>query len=262
MKKINLILCLMTMAVLFTMTTSCSKQLSEKQKKEMLKSIRESLPIDIEGYDGAFTNVDFEGDDLVYSGAVSSELFDEIGSEEKLNSDEYLVNFISGNDSDDIFVEYNIGMKFVIINKNDSNSRKTIELSPDRARELREKLKSGELKKHSYLDKIKDVFEKIGSSSDANDAIENKNYVEGNNVYFEMTFKKINDELDPNSDDYKSLYDDLRESMIKSLQAYKSYKQQIIDEDVHHIIKCMNAKGATIITIDLSPQDIFPEEGE
>ncbi|MCD8296513.1 MAG: hypothetical protein LUC88_02965 [Prevotella sp.] len=263
MRKINLIICLVAMTVLFSFTACDNSGLSKKDKQEIMdeiSSLQAQLPIEISGDAMKITDVQFEGNQFVYTVSVSPEFYSNLLlSSEYLKSDETVVNIIQliGDENIQYFVDKKIGIKYKYVKSDDDSVNKSIDISPERLKEVWTNYKSGNLQKASFLDKVKSELANLQFPSDfGNGVLLTNAYVEGKKVYYE--FQVPTGDADSNA--FSARYDEMKSAIISSLKEdpnITSYKNEIFDEKVYFIYIYTNAYGNKLLTITLTPQDIF-----
>ncbi len=231
---------------------------------ELLQSLRSKLPMHLIDDDMVMTAVDFEDDWLSFTVSVSSNYFQYLGSNQELNSDEYVAKLIQvwGDYFVNLLIEQNIGVKYIYIKRDDSSVRRETDVSAVRLREISRKMRSGDVEPMTLMEQIEAGLEEMDLPEEmAEGLFLMKAYVAGNKVCYMYKFEAIED-MDTNSEEFREIYNEVRKEMIAGLRGEKLFqlnKSQIFNEDIRFVYTYTNKYGKSLFTINVTPQDIFPE---
>lgn len=142
MRKINFIICLMAMSVLFAFTSCGNSGLSKKDRQEIMDALedtREALPIHLLGNAMVMTDLDVQGSQIVCTVEIAPQIFNNLSSrEDQLNSDENIESVISsmGNDVIRLLVKKKVGLLYKYVNMADKSECIKLDISAKKLKQI------------------------------------------------------------------------------------------------------------------------------
>ncbi|MCD8202801.1 MAG: hypothetical protein LUD48_04095, partial [Prevotella sp.] len=231
---------------------------------ELLQSLQSRLPMQLIDDDMVMTAVNLEDDQLSFIVSVSPNYFQNLGSNQEINSDRYVANLMQvwGDYFVNLLIDNNIGVMYRYIKRDDSSVKRETDVSAARLREIWHKMRSGDVEPMTLIEQIEAGYEDMDFPVKlAGGLLWTKAYVDGNKVCYVYRFEGIED-MDTNSEKFREIYNGLRKEMITGLREEKTFQlhqKKLFDEDIHFEYTFTNEYGRTLFTINVMPQDIFPE---
>ncbi|MCD8296512.1 MAG: hypothetical protein LUC88_02960 [Prevotella sp.] len=142
MRKINFILCLLAMTVLFSFTSCGNSGLSKKDKEEILESfadLREALPLQLLGNSMVMTDLDIKGNQIVCTIELDPQIYENLASrEEQLNSDDNIASALSsmGEDNINLLIKKKVGLLYKYVNMADDSECINLDISPEKLKRI------------------------------------------------------------------------------------------------------------------------------
>lgn len=262
-RNIFLRVCLTIISMLFILC-SCDNVVKklmrngerEKVVKELLM-LKNELPMKIGDSELEITDASIDGDTLVCDCSVPTEYWEMIQSTiDKANTDRNVARVVK--DFSDDYVEKLIaggfGFKYVYKNNDTGKYLFSICVSPERLKDIKDRLDRGVLKPYSMLELTQMEIDKMNIPSKIEDGIWlTKAYIMGNSLFYEV---RLDAEVDP-SNVSSSDVSNIRQEMIESLKEekiFKLYKKNIVSEGIHFVYVYKDSRGIELARIDIGPE--------
>ncbi|MBR3455544.1 MAG: hypothetical protein IKH26_09505 [Bacteroidaceae bacterium] len=260
---------LMMTALVLVMATlfSCGKggkkiihQVKLKAVKKELTQLKKQMPIEVEGTGIIMTDVDLKDDIVVYTAEVKEDIWDEISLDtEVANSDRNYARILSSipESSVKILTSYDLGLKYIYTSAETQEVLEEIEMSPEKLKEINDKVKSGELQAYTLLELSQMELEKMQFPIQIDEDIwMTTAYIKGHDICYEVTFDYEVDAAYISQADRAEMKDALIEG-AREEQLITMYKKEMFNENVHLIYIYKDSRGKECLRFNLSPTDIF-----
>ncbi|MCD8290441.1 MAG: hypothetical protein LUC91_02950 [Prevotella sp.] len=142
MRKINFIICLLAMSVLFAFTSCGNSGLSKKDKEEILESfadMRASLPLQLLGNSMVMTGLDVEDDQMVCTIELAPQIYESLSRRvEQLNSDDNIASTLPlmGEDRINLLIKKKTGLLYRYVNMDDDSEYINLDISAEKLKRI------------------------------------------------------------------------------------------------------------------------------
>lgn len=238
-----------------------SKKTSKDRQKifDELSLYKERLPYTIPGTRFTITDIATENDIVAYTCGIQSDEWEAMAmSKDIANSDKNLARVIS-NVSDDVvdkFIEFEIGIKYIYTSIETGEKLLEIEMSPEKLKEIRDKIKNGELEAYTLLEITQMELSKIDIPSQIDEGVWITDaYIKGHSICYEITVEAELNPYDFTPSNKAEMKKDLIES-AKEEWLITRHKKEMIKENVHLVYIYKDNRGKIFANIDISPYDL------
>lgn len=262
MKKYAIPLYIFILLLMVKIISSCQNNKSsvnrELIRKELI-SYKDNLPFTIPGTRLTITDIAIENDIVVYTCSVYKEDWESMSmSSVVANSDKNMARVVSNISSETInkFIEYDLGLKYIYTSEETGEELLEIEMTAEKLKDIRDRIKKGELEAYTIKEIIQMELEKLEIPSQIGEGIwVSDAYIDGNKVYYIATIENEIDETDLSNSDLK----EMKEGVIEGLKEeglLMIHKKELIKENIHFVYVYNDSRGKEFARIDISPYDL------
>lgn len=255
--------CLAIISMLFILC-SCDnavKKLIRNGEREKIVNelllLKNELPMKVDNTEVEMTDVSVDGDTLVFECSVPNEYWEMIQPTiDKANTDRNVARLVESlkDGYADKLIAGGLGFKYVYRNNNSGKYLFSICASPERLKDLKDRLDRGALKPYSTLELTQMEIEKMKLPSKIEDGVWLTDaYIKGNSLFYDI---KVEAKIDPANLSSADVAD-MRQSIIESLKEEKMlklYKKNIVKEGIHFVYVYNDSRGIEFARIDIGPE--------
>lgn len=241
---------------------SCQDNKSSVNRGLILKefvSYKENLPFTIPGTRLTITDIAIENDIVVYTCSVYKEDWESMAmSSFFANSDKNMARVVSNISSETInkLIEHGLGLKYIYSSEETGEELLEIEMTAEKLKDIRERIKNGELEAYTIKEIIQMELEKLEIPSQIGEGIWMSDaYIDENKVYYIATIENEIDESDLSNSDLKEMKEGVIEG-LKDEALLMIHKKELIKENIHIVYVYKDSRGKEFARIDISPYDL------
>lgn len=231
-----------------------------KMVEEELATFKHGLPYEIAGSGFVMTNIEIVGDMVIYTCQVSKENWDAISLTQEVSSSERnIARVISNLDKEAIakFIKSGFGIKYEYVSQENDSTLLEVEVQPNKLKEVFEKLEKGEIEPYSLLEITKMELAKMEIPSKMDDGLWLTDaYVEGQNIYYIITFEYEVDKSNISVEDIEEVKNSCI-TYIREEPLITTHKKEVLRENVHFVYIYKDSRGKECMRISIAPQDVF-----
>ncbi len=263
---------IVSVLLLVTIFSSCTNKksgLSSRDRKEIMQLVSDTkrrLPLELDRGYLTITDIELEGDTLVYTCSADQILVDPILelSPQYISSDRTILLMVSNmDDATHFLMDKHLGLKYRFVNAETGELACEICLSHSQLKDIYEKVRSGQIEPYSYLEGMKLRFENLELPVQMGvGALLTKAYVEVANIYYVCELSEVEGgDKDMKKEEFDRMVEQTKRETIEELTKDASvtiYKDDIVENNTHFIYTYTNHEGKALFTIEISPHDLFP----
>ena len=256
----------LTIALLMVAVSICSCDFIGKKAKEEVRdelkdelaNLSQDLPIVLLEGHMTITDVDLEGDFVVFTCEVS-EVISMSMSEEVASSDENLARVIDGMDEDAVetFIDNGVGLKYVYYVQETGDYLMEVSMSATKMKSLRNKMNTHTLQPKTFLEQTKAEVAAMKFPIPMEDGVWLENaYVEGRDICYVYSMEY---EVDPSS----ITQADLQRTKALCIEGLRgqtlisSRKDEIKKERINYVYIYRDSRGVEFARVKIRPNELF-----
>jgi len=249
--------------ILFFLTSCGAKSSKLNQERDAIlkeiSSYKKNLPYAIPGTTILITDIAIDNDIIIYTCKVGSEDWEAMSlATEVSNSDRNMARIINNVPSDaiDLFIKHGLGIKYLYLLDETGETLMEIEISAEKMKEIRDKVKMGAIQPFSMIEICKMELAKMEIPAQLDEGVWLTDaYIEGSYLYYVAT---VEYEIEA-SDLTLSDLSELKESCIEGLKdegLVMLHKKSIINENIHFVYIFKDNRGKEYARVDIGPDDL------